>query len=307
MCFRHPYTLFETVTIEAVGPDSGSWSWKDFYKRLLIELKEPLIKYKKHPDSRYAPIKNEFIIHPTVPGTELRYALEQALCYRKTTAVLVDEAQHLAKMASGRRFQDQMDSIKSLANMTNTVHVLLGTYELLAFRNLSGQLSRRSADIHLRRYRADSDEDRRMFLNILLTFQRYLPLKEAPDLTQHWEYFYEGSIGCIGILKDWLLRALVASLKEGKETLTIKTLRSTAFSTSQCEKIASEVIEGESIIEEKVGTRTRLQNLLGLNVSANNSKQAQISESPSQPRAPKLKPGIRKPRRDPIGGQGSNV
>jgi len=295
------------VSIEAVGPDSGSWSWKDFYKRLLIELKEPLIKYKRHPDSRYAPIKNEFIIHPTLPGTELRYALEQALRYRKTTAVMVDEAQHLAKMASGRRFQDQMDSIKSLANMTNTVHVLLGTYELLAFRNLSGQLSRRSTDIHLRRYRADSDEDRGMFLNILLTFQRYLPLKEEPELTQHWEYLYEGSIGCVGILKDWLLRALVASLKSGKETLTIKTLRNTAFSTSQCEKIASEVVEGESIIEEKAGARTRLQNLLGLNMSANNSGQVQIPESQSQPRTPKLKPGIRKPRRDPIGGQGSNA
>jgi hypothetical protein len=50
---------------------------------------------------------------------------------------------------------------------------------------------------------------------------------------------------------------LVASLKSGKETMTIKTLQSTAFSISQCEKIASEVIEGESIIEEKVGTRTR--------------------------------------------------
>src|SRR5205085_7224591 len=139
------------------------------------------------------------------------------------------------------------------------------------------------------------------------TFQRYLPLKEEPDLTQHWEYLYEGSLGCVGILKDWLLRALVALLKSGKETLTIKTLRSTAFSTSQCEKIASEVIEGESIIEEKVGTRTRLKNLLGLNVTANNSEQTQISESQSQPRTPKLKPGIRKPKRDPIGGQGSNA
>lgn len=290
------------VSIEAVGPDSGSWSWKDFYKRLLIELKEPLLKYKKHPDSRYASIKDGVIIHPTVPGTELRYALEQALRYRKTTAVMVDEAQHLAKMASGRRLQDQMDSIKSLANMSSTVHVLLGTYELLAFRNLSGQLSRRSTDIHLRRYRADSEADRGMFLNILLTFQRYLPLKEEPELIQHWEYLYEGSIGCVGILKDWLLRALVTSLTSGKETLTIKTLRSTAFSTAQCEKIASEVIEGESIIEEKAGTRTRLQNLLGLNVSTNNTEPAQISESQSQPRTQKLKPGVRRPRRDPIGG-----
>jgi len=35
-----------------------------------------------------------------------------------------------------------------MANQTKIVHVLLGTYELLALRNLSGQLSRRSLDIH---------------------------------------------------------------------------------------------------------------------------------------------------------------
>ena len=295
------------VSIEAVGPDSGSWSWKDFYKRILIELKEPLVKYKRRPDARLAPTGDETLLHPRAPGTELRYALEQALRYRKTTAVMIDEAQHLAKMASGRKYQDQMDSIKSLANMTGTVHVLLGTYELLAFRNLSGQLSRRSTDIHLRRYRADSDEDRGMFMSILLTFQRYMPLKEEPELTQHWEYLYEGSVGCVGILKDWLLRALVAALKAGRETLTFKTLQNTAFSTSQCEKIASEVIEGETIIEEKVGARTRLQNLLGLSVPASNTTQVPIPIPSSEPRTPKLKPGVRKPRRDPIGGHENNA
>ena len=43
--------------------------------------------------------------------------------------------------------------IKSTASRAQTVHVLIGTYELLAFRNLSGQLSRRSVDLHFSRYR----------------------------------------------------------------------------------------------------------------------------------------------------------
>jgi hypothetical protein len=34
--------------------------------------------------------------------------------------------------------------------MTNVVQVLIGTYELIAFLNLSGQLSRRSTVIHFR-------------------------------------------------------------------------------------------------------------------------------------------------------------
>jgi hypothetical protein len=62
--------------------------------------------------------------------------------------VFVDEAQHLARISSGRRLSDQLDVIKSIANRTQTVHVLFGTYELMAFRNLSAQLSRRSMDLH---------------------------------------------------------------------------------------------------------------------------------------------------------------
>ncbi len=49
-------------------------------------------------------------------------------------------------MSSSSRQQAQMDAIQSMASMTNTLHGLFGTYELLEFRNLSGQLSRRSID-----------------------------------------------------------------------------------------------------------------------------------------------------------------
>ena len=87
-------------------------------------------------------------------GSEYHHAVERALRFRRPVAVLIDEAQHLARMGSGRRLSDQLDVIKSIANCTGTVHVLLGTYELLAFRNLSAQLSRRSIDIHFPRYRA---------------------------------------------------------------------------------------------------------------------------------------------------------
>lgn len=55
-------------------------------------------------------------------------------------------------MAGGHQMLQQMNWIKSIANITNTTHVLFGTYELLNCCSLSGQLSRRSEDIHLPRY-----------------------------------------------------------------------------------------------------------------------------------------------------------
>src|SRR5258708_38821519 len=53
----------------------------------------------------------------------------KTLLYRQPRAFIVDEAQHFRKMASGRRLLDQMDNLKSLAGMTNTVHVLVGRSE----------------------------------------------------------------------------------------------------------------------------------------------------------------------------------
>ena len=117
-------------------------------------------------------------------------------------------------MRSGRKLQDQLDSIKSLANLTKTVHVLVGTYELLPFRNLSGQLSRRSVDIHFPRYRADRREDYLAFQSVLFTFQRHLPLVGNTDLVKDFDFCYERSIGCVGVLKDWLTRALAMALSQ---------------------------------------------------------------------------------------------
>ena len=73
--------------------------------------------------------------------------------------------------------------IKSIANRTDTVHVLFGTYELLAFRNLSAQLSRRSVDIHFPRYRADDPKDREMFLNVVRSFEQQLPSRSRQILS----------------------------------------------------------------------------------------------------------------------------
>jgi energy-coupling factor transporter ATP-binding protein EcfA2 len=131
------------IGVEAVAPDSGNFNWKDYYQRALRSLEEPLIRHKICTYGQEPPA-----FASRAAGAELRYALEQALRFRRTAAVMIDEAQHLTKMASGRKLSDQLDSLKSLANLTGCVHVLIGTYELLPCRNLSAQLSRRSIDIH---------------------------------------------------------------------------------------------------------------------------------------------------------------
>jgi hypothetical protein len=233
------------------------------------------------------------LVRPYTPAIELRCALESALLHRRPAAIFIDEAQHLTRMSSGRRVADQLEVIKSLASCTRTTHVLLGTYDLLTLRHLNGQLGRRSQDIHFRRYRAECAEDVRIFKNALLTFQKHLPLSDPPDLIAQWELLYERSVGCVGILKEWLERALVTALKDGSETLKGKHLESTALSATQCEKIVLEAHEGEKLLLAADQARPRLRALLGLEKAPDRSP---VNTLHHQKRV-----GLRKPARDRIG------
>jgi len=291
------------VMIEALSPETGNFNWKDFYRRLLVKLDEPCIDKKIVPNLQ----RNErqdyryIAVHSKAGVAELRHAVEQALKYRRPVAVCIDEAQHLARMASGRKLQDQLDCIKSLANLTEVPIVLCGHYELLVFRNLSAQLSRRSIDIHFRRYRPDNEVELRIFKNVVWSFGRHLPLDEEPDLVKQWDYLYERSLGCVGVLKPWLLKGLSAALKDGGRKLTLQHLNKTAPSVSRCEKMLSDLRDGENLLAELPEARHQLRIQLGLETMPPRSPAEIKDESKATVPKPKRLPGRRLPRRDPVG------
>ena len=292
------------VSVEAVA-DAGQFSWKDYYRRALIAMEEPLLdrKISYRVRSVFRDGTGRFDFAPHAIGLEMRYALESALLYRRPAAFLIDEAQHLTKMRSGRKLQDQLDSIKSLANLTKTIHVLVGTYELLPFRNLSGQLSRRSVDIHFPRYRADRREDYAAFQSVLFTFQRHLPLVGETDLIKDFDFCYERSIGCVGVLKEWLTRALAMALSQDSPQLTRRILEQTAWSVSQCQRMAKEAIEGEADLAENDEDRGSLRKLLGLDAVLFRSPAIPVPPQATLPinKARRPRVGQRQPVRDPVG------
>jgi len=287
---RIPY-----VSVNTMAPLNGNFSWKDHFARLLRQMNEPLIDDKLNGERNS---RGQFTSAPRA-GFELQYAVEQALHYRRPVAVFLDEAQHLGRIASGRKLADQLDVVKSMASQTKIVHVLWGTYELLAFRNLSGQLSRRSLDIHFRRYRCEDTRDLEIFRNILLTFQAQFPLPEPCDLSRWMDLLYERSIGCVGILKEWLMRALAAALAEGKRTLHKRHLEETALLTSQCERILIEAREGEVRLNEDDASRSRLRNLLGIKEAIETPADSQAQRH--SPVRAKGRCARRNPKRDKIG------
>ena len=50
------------VSVECVAPESGSFSWRDHFRRLLLQMDEPLVDYKINTDSCRA-------LRPSEPST----------------------------------------------------------------------------------------------------------------------------------------------------------------------------------------------------------------------------------------------
>jgi AAA domain len=302
------------VRIDAIAPESGSFNWKDYFRRLLIALEEPesLIDRKVIPNQSGATFQSgalRLISRENAVSSRLRHAVEQTLRRRRPLAVLVDDAQHLAIMGSGRKLLDQINTIKSIANLSQITHVLTGTYELMTLRHLNGQLSRRSVDIEFNRYLSDNSEHREAFINCLWTFQQHLPLPKTPELVNQWDYFYERSIGCVGVLKDWLTGALALALENGAQTLTSRDLERRALSVTQCARMLSETVDGERKLTESTDAKQELRKNLGLTVEMK-SRQLSSNDPGLDATAPQVaakakrrRIGQRNPSRDEIGAK----
>jgi energy-coupling factor transporter ATP-binding protein EcfA2 len=262
------------ASVEAVVQKSGLFNPKDHIKRCLFALNEPLVDQKTDYKTKgiYRNNNGQVVIGSQALETDLGWALEQALKHRKPKIFFIDEAHHLLMVASGRKLTDLPEAIKSLANRTEVVHGLVGTYELLTLHDVGDQLSRRSVYVHFPRYRADVKEDREIFQSVVWGFQLHLPLPEAPDLLSNWDYCYERSLGCVGILKNWLRNALADAIAEGAVTLGKKHLERRALGVAQCRNILKKIKEGESnhaLLEAEV---EQLRAELGLSVAPVQSK-----------------------------------
>lgn len=163
------------------------------------------------------------------------------------------------KLASGIKLIDQLDWLKSMTNTTGVLHVLVGTYELLAMRKLNGQTARRGLELHFPRYHYQHQPDQEAFQRALVTLLGQVPLEtDIEALVQYWPYFYERSIGCIGVLKDWLVRAVAASLAEGLDKLILERIQECALPLAQCESMAMEATAGEQELHYTASRRQYL-------------------------------------------------
>ncbi len=115
------------------------------------------------------------------------------------------------------------------------------------------------------------------------------------DLLEYGDFFYERSLGCVGILKDWIGGTLRKSLISDKDTLTIKDFDQSSLSVSQCLTIADEIINGEKQQEETEENRKLLRNKMGIlsNITNENDRNSNKGK--------RKRVGERNPKRDKVG------
>ncbi|NJO59368.1 MAG: AAA family ATPase [Richelia sp. RM2_1_2] len=295
------------TSVEAVVQKSGIFNSKDHIKRCLFALNEPLIDHKIDYGTRgiYRNSKGQVVVESKVIETDLGWALEQALKHRKPKVFFIDEAHHMLMLASGRKLTDLPEAIKSLANRTGVMHGLIGTYELLTLHDVGDQLSRRSVYLHFPRYHADIAKDREIFQSIVWGFQLHMPIVKEPDLISHWDYCYERSLGCVGILKNWLKNAYRDAITEGANTVEMKHLEQRALSVAQCRNILKKIKEGERNHAQLYSEVEQLRAELGLPVNPIENQQQSVSKSPVNcnptRRRVNKKVGQPKPKRRQVG------
>ena len=131
-----------------------------------------------------------------------------------------------------------MDVIKSFGDASMVKQVLYGTEELLALLRGNAQLTRRTEEVFFDAYDYGSETDREAFNSIFAHLHFSLPIEKSVSLEKHLDEVFLRSAGCVGILKDWLTRALGHALIKGRERVTFSDLMAVADSDARLQGIA---------------------------------------------------------------------
>jgi len=253
------------VEVQASPEDVGASARLDYYRQILDQLR-----------SHHVAV-NDRVRHLTLlthPGKkssdpaewlDMREAVVYAFALLRVKGVFVDEAQHLMSVDTPHKPTSQLDWLKALTNRTKVLHVLAGNFDLYDFCHLHGQAGRRMRDLYFPRYHFDNAAECEAFVGVLRSLLEQVPLiVDVPSLLTHWRWFGEWSLGCVGVLSDWLVETVDVLYKQGETTLTIDALQKHALPPDLRARMEREARAGEFKMDQaKTQSEQELQQLLG--------------------------------------------
>lgn len=294
------------ISIKAPTPLDGNFNWKDLFTRMLHRAGEVLIDRKVISHLQFDLDGNTLTSAKSLVRDELRRSLESLVRHRQVPLIILDEASAILRVKAGLKPLLQFEILKSLAVEFKVPIILVGAYDLLGVLEGSGQLLRRSDVIHLRRYAAGRSTaktaDEQCFRDVLNAFLEAMPIAKEPNLLDHTDFFFAKSVACVGVLKDWLDRALVEALSTSNQILTRDIIERQSLSNRKLMRLASEAMAGELRLEDL--DDGELAGLLGLGYTPSlHISTPLLPPDQSKGQAKRRgRVGLRGPSRDPVGG-----
>src|SRR5947199_1093245 len=257
-------SVVPVVVVQASPEDVGSAARLDFYRQVLHQLRGHVAVRDRLLNLPMARERGKKSTDPA-EWLEMREAVSYALDLLRVKAVCIDEAQHLMQADAAQKPSIQLDWLKSLTNQSQLLYILVGNFSLYDFCHLNGQLARRVREEQFCRYHLESRDDAVEFTSALKVLLEQVPLQvNIPEMLTHWKWFGEWSIGCIGILSDWVAETASTLCRAGETVLTLEALAKHALKPAQRLKLETEARTGEFKIEEaKKESERELQHLLG--------------------------------------------
>src|SRR6266487_758091 len=271
-----PYGLspvsIPVLVIEADPPDKSAFNRGYFYRTVLTLLGEQTYPELSHVDihAEAAPPKRRRMSRAATESNdvpELREGAQAAMYRHGVRVIFLDEAHHLLMARSGTQgstLQEQLEWLKSLGSKTGVLYILVGTYDVFNFGKLNGQIARRCLPVHFPRYQLEREADCVEFQSALLELLRRVPRSCEAErwVTAHWLYFHECSVGCIGVLKDWLLRAVSTALDDGESRLSLDCVQDHALPVDIYRQMALDAYEGEQKLNHTASNREHVWRLM---------------------------------------------
>lgn len=285
---------------QAVASGHKSFDFRRLFSDGMRALNDPFWDYRNR--NKAGRSANNAYIGETRSAGVMREDFEHELRTRGTKCWVIDEAHHVVRGGKSGHPGDQYDILKSLAQVNGVKLVLAGTYDLPKFLASSGQLSRRSATVQLDRYQWQSEVDRNMFLSVIMKVLSSLPMRSVQSVKEHGKYFYYGSVGCVGICKDWIARSFALAADSGDTALELKHFEQTQLDSEQLETLHADISRGEHYMttsRRSTIDQGLMDRILGKEPSfipggsATPKSRTEISR--------KRRPGVRSPGRDTVG------
>ena len=248
-----------------------------------MQVKDPFSHEHASPDAVGSRLRSGARRDGAASADEYRLGVLAWLRERDLRAIVLDEAQHLVRVASARSQADQLDVIKDCVDRSQTPHVLAGTHELSVMVAASEQLARRSRVVHFPPYGVSEDSDRLAFQKIFGQLVLGLPFGEPErswkELRNRVFEVYVGSAGCVGVLKGWLVKALQLALATKKEFVDWPLMDQCRLPDPDLFKIADEI---RAYRDAPKKTRADIEKALGVTraVSGDGAKRRSSSRKP---------------------------